>query len=402
MFPRYARSKPGQRWLIGAALSAVLSGLLILASPAFAQEAPPVIGGVDPPEAACGGELELIVFGRNFTESTQVEFGVDGVEITYVEFLSPQELQVGLFIGEDAPAGSWPVAVYDPETGLSDERERAFTILCEGQAQPAPTEAVEPGGADSDRPDSDQPDIAQPDTDLGESDEGSVRRFRWPLLLFGGLGALLAGALAALVMSVLLRPSTHRGRRSQWEKQAQDGSPEQPCQVQDRYCQRKVEVALQRSRITELNLMASPLEGDFSNRERRVRGEAAGSLDAVVHAYKRGTPEADLRPRVETLGGIVAREIVAWLGGAESAQRVAISAHREGVETTVTFTLYRCVQKGPQTVWEQEDEWEVSYQQERDELVGSLILDNPRQPGLESPLAVDLARLLMRFVTQAE
>ena len=78
MFPRYARSKSGQRWLIGVALVAVLGGLLMLASPTLAQEAPPVIGGVDPPEAACGGELELIVFGRNFTDTTQVEFGVAG------------------------------------------------------------------------------------------------------------------------------------------------------------------------------------------------------------------------------------------------------------------------------------------------------------------------------------
>jgi hypothetical protein len=397
MFPRHTRLKPGQRWLIGAALSVVLSGLLALASPAFAQEAPPVIGGVDPPEAACGGELELIVFGRNFTESNQVEFGVDGVEIIYVEFLSPQELQVGLFIGEDTPAGSWPVAVYDPETGLEDVREGAFTIFCEGQAQPPPTEVVEPGGSDFDQPNRDQP-----DSDLREPDEGRARRFRWPLLLIGGLGALLAGALVGLAMSVVLKPAARSRQRSHWEKQAQDGDPKQPCQVQSRYCQREVEMSLQRSRITELNLMASPLEGDFSNRERRVRGEAAGSLDAVVHAYKRGTSEAELQPRVETLGRIIAGEIVGWLGGADSAQRVAISVHREGVEATITFTLYRCVQKGPQAVWEAEDEWEVSYRQERDELVGSLILEHPGQAGLDAPLAVDLARLLMRFVTQAE
>jgi len=394
MFPRYARSKSRRSWL---RVAAVLSGLLLLAlptlaSPALAQEAPPVIGGVDPPEAACGGELELVVFGRNFTESTQVEFGVDGVQVNYVEFLSPQELQVGLFIGEDAPAGSWPVVVHDPQTGLEDSRERAFTIVCEGQSQPEPTEAVQPGEAVPGD---------QPNPDLREPESGGARRFRWPLLLVGGMGALLAGALVALVMSVVLRPSAQK-QRSHWEKQAQDGDPQQPCQVQSRYCQREVEITLQRSRITELNLMASPLEGDFSNRERRVRGEAAGSLDSIVHAYKRGSSEADLRPRVEELGKNIAREVVAWLGGVDPAQRVAVSAHREGIETTVTFTLYRCVQKGPQTVWEEEDQWEASYQQARDDLVGSLILEHPSQAGLEAPLAVDLARLLMRFVTQAE
>jgi hypothetical protein len=241
----------------------------------------------------------------------------------------------------------------------------------------------------------------QPNPDLREPESGGERRFRWPLLLVGGFGALLAGALVALVMSVALKPSTQK-QRGHWEKQAQDDDPQQPCQVQSRYCQREVEITLQRSRITELNLMASPLEGDFSNRERRIGGEAAGSLDSIVNAYKRGASEADLRPRVDTLGGIVAREIVSWLGGVETAQRVALSAHREGVETTITFTLYRCVQKGPQTVWEEEDRWEVSYQQERDELVGSVILQNPGQSGLDAPLAVDLARLLMRFVTQAE
>jgi hypothetical protein len=404
MFPRHARSKASRRWLVGMALLS-LSSLLVLASPAFAQEAPPVLGGVDPPEAACGGELELIVFGRNFTDSTQVEFGVDGIEIYYVEFLSPQELQVGLFIGEEAPAGSWPVTVRDPETGLEDVREQVFTIVCEGQDQPAPTEVVgpvEPGGDDSGQPGPDQTDRDQPDTDFREPESGGARRLRWPLLLFGGLGALLAGALVALVMSVALRPSTRRRHRRQWEKQAQDGEPQQPCQVQSRYCQREVEIALQRSRIAKLSLMASPLEGDFSNREHWVRGEAAGSLDSIVNAYKRGASEADLQPRVDTLGGVVAREIVAWLGRVETAQRVALSAHREGVETTITFTLYRCVQKGPQTVWEEEDKWEVSYQQERDELVGSVILQNPGQPGLDAPLAVDLARLLMRFVAQVE
>jgi hypothetical protein len=394
MFPRHARPKYKRSWL---GLLAVLSGLLLLAlptlvRPALAQEAPPVIGGVDPPEAACGGELDLIVFGRSFTESTLVEFGVDGVQVTYVEFLSPQELQVGLVIGEEAPAGSWPVTVYDPQTGLEDSRERAFTIICEGQSQPEPTEVVQPGESGPGD---------QPNPDLGEPESGGERRFRWPLLLVGGLGALLAGAFVAFVMSVALKPSS-RKQRSQWEKQAQDGDPQQPCQVQSRYCQREVEITLQRSRITELNLMASPLEGDFSNRERRVHGEAAGSLDSIVHAYKRGSSEADLRPRVEELGKSIAREVIAWLGGVDPAQRLAISAHREGIETTVTFTLYRCVQKGPQTVWEEEDQWEASYQQARDDLVGSLILEHPGQAGLDAPLAVDIARLLMRFVTQAE
>jgi hypothetical protein len=309
--------------------------------------------------------------------------------VNYVEFLSSQELQVGLVIDEGAPAGSWPVIVHDPQTGLEDSRERAFTIICEGQSQPEPTE-VQPGESGPGD---------QPNPDLREPESGGERHFRWPLLLVGGFGALLAGALVALVMSVALKPSTQK-QRGHWENQ--DGDPQQPCQVQSRYCQREVEITLQRSRITELNLMASPLEGDFSNRERRVRGEAAGSLDSIVHAYKRGASEADLRPRVEELGKNIAREVVAWLGGVDPAQRVAISAHREGIETTVTFTLYRCVQKGPQTVWEEEDQWEASYQQARDDLVGSLILEHPGQAGLAAPLAVDIARLLMRFVTQAE
>jgi hypothetical protein len=389
MFPRHARPKYKRGWL---GLAVLLSGLLMLVRPALAQEAPPVIGGVDPPEAACGGELEVIVFGRNFTASTLVEFGVDGVQVNYVEFLSPQELQVGLTIDEVAPAGSWPVIVHDPQTGLEDSRERTFTIVCEGQSQPEPTEVVQPG---------EESPGDQPNPDLREPESGDTHRFRWPLLLIGGLGALLAGGLVALVMSVVLKPSAQK-QRSQWEKQAQDGDPQQPCQVQSRYCQRETKITLQRSRITELNLMASPLEGDFSNRERRVHGEAAGSLDSIVHAYKRGSSEADLRPRVEELGKNIAREVVAWLGGVDPAQRVAISAHREGIETTVTFTLYRCVQKGPQTVWEEEDQWEASYQQARDDLVGSLILEHPGQAGLAAPLAVDIARLLMRFVTQAE
>ena len=110
------------------------------------------ITGVNPPQGRCGSEITLIVFGANFEEGSSVSIS-DDIKTIHTKFMSPEELQVGIFIAEDASPGPRPVTVFVPELGKAT-LEEGFTVICP---------ALEPER---------QPDLAllEPDWEIVEED----------------------------------------------------------------------------------------------------------------------------------------------------------------------------------------------------------------------------------------
>lgn len=88
----------------------------------------PFIKVVDPPQGNCGSEIQLSIFGANFEPGSSV-FIPEGIETLYTEFISPEELRVGVFIAEDAPPGARLVIVSGPELGEA-ALEGGFTVIC--------------------------------------------------------------------------------------------------------------------------------------------------------------------------------------------------------------------------------------------------------------------------------
>lgn len=111
------------------ALVVLLHVTTLLAPAGHAQEPEgPYIEGVRPAEGHCGSEMTLTVFGANFEPESRLSIP-DGVETSYTEFISPEELTAEIVIADDAPPGPRPVEVFGPELGAAT-LEEAFVIIC--------------------------------------------------------------------------------------------------------------------------------------------------------------------------------------------------------------------------------------------------------------------------------
>ncbi len=355
-------------------------------SPVGAQELL-YIKGIEPSQGRCGDELDLVVYGGGFDSSTGVAFYVNGIEVLYVEFINPSELGVGIWIANDAPAGRWPVAVSSPGGG-EYVLEGAFTIIC-----PAPGGDTTPPPDDGGRAGQPPP----PPDDGGR--EGQPPRpdggDNWWLILIIILGVVGVIGVGAVGLGLTLRYSAKMRRRKEWERKAQEKEPPRPCQVNSWYCEKEVGVELKRSKLTELGLAAT---SPSASQSKILKGHVAGDLDRAIVAYRlREQPEA-FQNRIGAVAQELAQQIIDWLQGETSGQELSLEARFEGAEMTLKFTLMRCVQKGPMTDWQKVDEWEVSYQSERDEPIGTLYLHNPSEAGMVYRIAPDLVNLLARFI----
>jgi hypothetical protein len=327
--------------------------------------------------------MDLTIYGGNFDPASEATILVDGVEIFYTEFIGPEELQVGLYIAENAPDGSWPVAVFSPEGGET-VLEGGFTIICPSGGEPPPEEPTE----------------GPPEPPPGPPDDGDGPN--WLLLIFI-IGVIFLALVVGVGGGVILsrQRAVRMRKREQWQEKAQEGDPPEPCQPPSWYCKKEPEVELKRSKLTGLTLLARAPGTGRDHREMEVSGRLARDLDRAVVAHRLGKRLEELRTQIDTLAAALAREIVAWVQGEPSSQEVAIDATFEGAEFAVTFTLYRCVQKGPLTGWEEMDGWQVSYQHEHDAPVGTLFLQNPAEVGLAERITPDVSRLLMQFVQRS-
>lgn len=407
MYPRCGSVFEGLRGLAGGLFIVVAVGIVclaVLSGAAYAQEGV-FIKGVEPPEGECGTEMEVYIYGGIFSPDMSVAFLVDGVEVLYTEVIDDETLLVGIFISEEAPEGRWPVGVFGPEGEAV--MEEAFTIYCPHEPpppppeEPTPDEPVPPPDEGGPPPDEGgpPPDEGGPPPDEGGPSQPEIGGGRGGLPIIPIIGAVVVvGTVTLAGLTLTVRHSMKVRTRREWERKAQEEKPREPCRASSRYCQKEVEVNLKRGKITEVRLRAAGRGSGRGEQEKGLTGKPANELDGAVVAHRLGRQAADLQERVEMVAGEVSRQIVAWLQGEKPPQEVAVDAHFEGVEVTLTFTLFRCVQKGPVTTWEEEDEWEVSYQQEHDEPVGTLFLQNPIEVGLAELITPDLARLLMQFV----
>ncbi|MFW9917246.1 MAG: IPT/TIG domain-containing protein, partial [Candidatus Thorarchaeota archaeon] len=89
---------------------------------------PPLLNieSVDPDGGQCDQELTLTIYGDNFTPETDVSIS-DFIEVIDVHFIDSEELEVEIYIHPDAPLGSCPVEVSNPD-GSSDVLEAGFEV----------------------------------------------------------------------------------------------------------------------------------------------------------------------------------------------------------------------------------------------------------------------------------
>ncbi|KPL17713.1 MAG: hypothetical protein AMJ93_14750, partial [Anaerolineae bacterium SM23_84] len=110
----------------------------------------PYIEGIEPDRGLPGEEMTVIIYGSNFTP----EFGAfipDLVEVHYVEFVHPGELEARIAIHPEAPPGPRPVWV-GIEDGPVAVLEDGFTVLePEREGQPDLTVTISDWEIDRDR-----------------------------------------------------------------------------------------------------------------------------------------------------------------------------------------------------------------------------------------------------------
>ncbi len=366
---------------IGCVVSAMF--ILFAHNMAHAQE-PVFIEGIEPDIAQCGETLEVWVFGEGFTEDAQVSFLVEGVEVHYTEFISPNELLAGLSVFEQAPAGRWPVAVQ----GESGEfiHENAFTILCEPEGgagiPPEPGSGGEPGEGGGEAPGS-----------AGVPDWLPLLIILVIVVVIGGIG--LGGA--AILLSANAKAKT--AKRRQWQQQAQHGKPPQPCQINQWHCEfDEIEVEFKRSKLTQIQAEAGPEAGQQRHQQRTLSGTQIQKLDRIILMHHLGKRLDEFQQDIATVSGWIAGEIAAWLSHHQAAQHVDLNAQYQGVEVTLKFVLRRCVPHGSGTIWKKVDEWEVTQPVERDRFMGSIVIVHPALTETMRWLPGEVENLLLRYM----
>jgi len=112
----------------GGGNEAVLLGVCIeIESEQPAEE--PLIIGVDPAEGHCGTEINLILYGANLEPRFSILIP-DGIEVTGTRFLSPERIEVRIFIAEDARYGERSVELIDTENKrVVAVLEDGFTVI---------------------------------------------------------------------------------------------------------------------------------------------------------------------------------------------------------------------------------------------------------------------------------
>ena len=190
-----------------------------------------------------------------------------------------------------------------------------------------------------------------------------------------------------------------RRYRKRWQEEAREERPPKTCRPYALYCRRvvlKFNPHPWRVSVLKLGLVASPHLKP--RRTRKLRGEVRGDLNEAIAASRRGATPDDIRSRAKSIANDTLHRAREWLKGLETQGDIAIDARLEDGEASCEFFLYRCVEKGEVSVWEEVDKWKSKVKVKRDVHVCQLDDVSPSRRERFEELLPGLADAVVRFI----
>lgn len=214
----------------------------------------------------------------------------------------------------------------------------------------------------------------------------------WDPLIFAIVAIIIFGGIIFRI-----RRTMKMWYRRGWQQNAKDEEPPETCQLCTRHC-RKIELEPVQRKITHLTLGAGATVSSKQGGERQVKGEIVEELNRAVSASRLGEKQERIQEVVAPLARELLQRIEEWLGGEPAPNDVPIFGHLQGGRVTCQFILYHCRRKGIVDVWEEEDKWQATINDERDEHVGSLRGRDLAGPGVTERMAPEMTKLIMQFI----
>jgi hypothetical protein len=204
--------------------------------------------------------------------------------------------------------------------------------------------------------------------------------------------------LAALIVAMLLervRRVVRARRRATWQLEARPEPPERPCSKRNHYCQ-KTQVKLKPGRRRIAYLVLEARDDDHAQLETHIAGQLVRQLNGALRDHKRNQDRDRLRATLVPVAGLLAREIDLRFGDDAVHHDVAVDAHLIAAEMSYEFALYCCKSRDGGPVWEKEDEWTASVEDESEESAVRLDRADPLDARVESA-ADQLTEFLMEL-----
>ncbi len=355
----------------------------------------PFIERLTPSEGRCGSQITLRVYGGFFHPNVSVNI-TEGVETIETAFLNGKTIEVTVFIAPDAPPGPRRVELLQEGDGVRvvDVLENGFLVIpiMERPTRPIPEPPLPRPAPAPPRP--------SPEPPVPASPEGEGPDYGWlvPVLALVAAAVVVVLTVVAGVTLTVLR-SVKINRRKDWQRKAEEEEPPETCRHCTLYC-REIELKLEPAlrKVAYLNLSAERPGSGGQAEERRVAGDIVDGLSEAVAARRRREKPETLQRRVEPIALSLLQLIAEWLRGEPAPRDVRIVGHIVGGKAECQFVLYHCKRRGDVNVWEEEDKWKATVEDERDEAVGALPGLAPAEPSTPERLAGELARMLMRFI----
>jgi hypothetical protein len=225
----------------------------------------------------------------------------------------------------------------------------------------------------------------------------SIGRWNPPLWAMAAVGAAL---LAAAVLVVRRRRRIRE--RKAWQETAIDGELPEACEPCTRMCRRiEAELEAPKREMSHLALHAMDPGSGISRRRTVVRGKGVARLNQAIAAYRGGAKLEELEAQVKPLAESLAREIVKWLHSEGIAQDVRLVGYLQGGRVTYEYTVYHCKRVGMENVWDEEDTWRATVEDERAENVGTLSELDPASDATPAMRVEELVRFLIAFLQKA-
>jgi hypothetical protein len=160
-------------------------------------------------------------------------------------------------------------------------------------------------------------------------------------------------------------------RRKKWQKNAKDKKPQLPCREYESYCQKQrvkseAKLTLRLYRVDKILIIPHEPESGREGSKVLVEEETVDQLNRAIAARRFGEGLDKIRERVAPMAHMILHTIDEILNAKTSSKDVAVVARLMGSEVEFEFTLYRCKKKGAGNVWEKEDSWRASIEDERD------------------------------------
>ena len=336
----------------------------------------PVVDGVEPQRVQRGSQLELNVFGRDFSPEAWVEIRGDGVYVHEVEFISREHLRASIEVDEEAAVGWREVVVINPGDQVGG-RQHALEVVGEvGPSAPA-------------TPFAPSPTPTPPPAGGGLS----------PLSLAGAAAVLLGlGVTLGRALTLRAQPTWKDTAQLQWQLEAKTELPE-PKQACTWACKAEATTdLLKRWKVAALELTPFPLPSGDTPAVKRVEGEVLDRLSEAVHPLYILEDEARTRQRVSPVLDSLLEQIVAWQEEGQTPASFRVDA-RLARDVKCQFKLYHCEKADAKLDWVDHGmEWKRTLHQPGGKYLGVLRGPTAGEPDFSSRAREELEGFLLHLI----